>query len=332
MAIWNKAAELVPKVGKVFKKMFTDAPVGKAAEAVSKEAKAAKPVEEAAKKAAKATDRNWGVAAAHVGRAFEKGVDATLKSVPKVMKGTADYAYKATAGLVHNAKNVAVLTGVGWTGWNIMNGNGLIKPVLGVVGGTTGQDQGVTGIVKDLAFGDNASKVDEKVAEFGHTVTNGVSNLYEGGRQMVGGMFNGNGMVSDSQGNYYDPTASPYPDMSQMVGGMQQGNGMVSSLMGGMNNAVNSISGGNVSKMNLVGLLLSAYMMFGRFGWMGKAASLLLGGMTLKNINNNQQPQLMPQQSYQRGQNINSPSPQTVASPVMPSEDDDNVIVRSRGM
>lgn len=63
---------------------------------------------------------------------------------------------------------------------------------------------------------------------------------------------------------------------------MGQGNGVVNGVMGGMNNALNSVTNGNVSKLDLLGLITSAYMMFGRFGWLGKAASLMLGGMTLK--------------------------------------------------
>ena len=51
--------------------------------------------------------------------------------------------------------------------------------------------------------------------------------------------------------------------------------------------------------MNILSLALSAYMMFGRFGWLGRAASLLLGGMTLKNINNRQLPNQQVQQQQQ---------------------------------
>ncbi len=75
-------------------------------------------------------------------------------------------------------------------------------------------------------------------------------------------------------------------------------------------------------------------MMFGRFGWLGKAASLMLGGMTLKNINNHQQVQVSPQQSNQQvvGANAVKAAPSYQNTAALQEDDDENVIVRSRGI
>lgn len=75
-------------------------------------------------------------------------------------------------------------------------------------------------------------------------------------------------------------------------------------------------------------------MMFGRFGWLGKAASLLLGGMTLKNINSHQQVQVSPQQSNQQvvGANAVKAAPSYQNTAALQEDDDENVIVRSRGI
>lgn len=160
-----------------------------------------------------------------------------------------------------------------------------------------GNEKSIIEKTLDTAFGDGTyskfknaggAVIDEGANAYGH-LKNGASYL---GNE-VGSLFTGNGMVDNGNGSYYDPTSTQYPSMAQMTG--QQGGGITGSLMNGMNSAVSSISGGNVSKMNLAGLMLSAYMMFGRFGWLGKAASLMLGGMTLNSINNHRQPQMQTQ-------------------------------------
>lgn len=186
-----------------------------------------------------------------------------------------------------------------------------------------GKEKSVIEKTLDTAFGDgtysNIKNAGGAVMDEG---ANAYGNLKDGASYLgheVGSLFSGNGMVDNGNGSYYDPTSQQYPSMAQMTG--LQGSGMMGGLMNGMNSAVSSISGGNVSKMNLAGLLLSAYMMFGRFGWLGKAASLMLGGMTLNNINNHrlQQPQQLPQIQMQPAV-LQQPYPST----------EENVVVRSR--
>ena len=89
-------------------------------------------------------------------------------------------------------------------------------------------------------------------------------NLYYDGKEYVGGMFNGNGMVNHGNG-YYDPTTAQYPSMSA-VQGVQGQSGVGSGLMNNLNSALANVTGGNISKMNLASMLLASYMMFGRFG------------------------------------------------------------------
>ena len=161
-------------------------------------------------------------------------------------------------------------------------------------------------------------------------VAGGVRNLYNDGRNMFAGAFNGNGMVANGNGGYVDPTTQQYPNFAQYAGLQQTDGGMLSGLMGGMNNAIDTVSGGNVSKMNIATLVLSAYMMFGRFGWLGKMASLMLGGMTLKNINNHQQANM--QQKLQSQQSVQSQRPEQVPQYASNNQnnDDDNVVRMTR--
>ena len=124
-----------------------------------------------------------------------------------------------------------------------------------------------------------------------------------------------NGQVRNDQGQYVDPgmqqlqTMAEYleehPQMAEMVkqnpsllnafmqnsqvGGAPQ---LSNSVGTGINELMGGISGGNVHKMDIASLMLSAFLGFGRFGLLGKVASLFMAGNTLHNMNvrNNAQP------------------------------------------
>lgn len=278
-------------------------------------------------------------------KAGKLGVDGMNKT-GRAIHGTAEFGFRAARGAIKNSKNLAILAGTGWAAYNIYNGNGIVKPILGAVGGTGAQQGGAVNIAEQLIAGEGAPQLHDNlsgmvngvVGEAGDVyyrlkdgtiaVADEAGNLYQGGKDMITGAFNGNGMVNDGNGYYSDPTAQQYPSMAQMQMTNQQGGGSMNALMNGMNNAVSQVSGGNVSKMNIASLLLSAYMMFGRFGWMGKAASLLLGGMTLHNINGKQAAsQHQNQQQQQSRANVTEQIPlQTAEMPV----EEENTVVRMR--
>lgn len=278
-------------------------------------------------------------------KAGKLGVDGMNKT-GRAIHGTAEFGFRAARGAIKNSKDLAILAGTGWAAYNIYNGNGIVKPILGAVGGTGAQQGGAVNIAEQLIAGEGAPQLHDNlsgmvngvVGEAGDVyyrlkdgtiaVADEAGNLYQGGKDMITGAFNGNGMVNDGNGYYSDPTAQQYPSMAQMQMTNQQGGGSMNALMNGMNNAVSQVSGGNVSKMNIASLLLSAYMMFGRFGWMGKAASLLLGGMTLHNINGKQAAsQHQNQQQQQSRPNVTEQIPlQTAEMPV----EEENTVVRMR--
>ena len=278
-------------------------------------------------------------------KAGKLGVDGMNKT-GRAIHGTAEFGFRAARGAIKNSKDLAILAGTGWAACNIYNGNGIVKPILGAVGGTGAQQGGAVNIAEQLIAGEGAPQLHDNlsgmvngvVGEAGDVyyrlkdgtiaVADEAGNLYQGGKDMITGAFNGNGMVNDGNGYYSDPTAQQYPSMAQMQMTNQQGGGSMNALMNGMNNAVSQVSGGNVSKMNIASLLLSAYMMFGRFGWMGKAASLLLGGMTLHNINGKQAAsQHQNQQQQQSRANVTEQIPlQTAEMPV----EEENTVVRMR--
>lgn len=184
-----------------------------------------------------------------------------------------------------------------------------------------GEEKSLVGKATDTLLGDGTyDSGKEKASEIYHGVKETTGNMYQSGKEMVGGFFNGNGMVSDGNGNYYDPSNPQNQNM-------QQNGSMLGGFMGGLNSAVNTVSGNNVNRMDLASLLLSSWLMFGKFGWLGKLSSMALGGMTLKNINNRHSQQMMQQpitQPSQQAQPINASTMENT------SENEDNVIFRHR--
>ena len=66
--------------------------------------------------------------------------------------------------------------------------------------------------------------------------------------------------------------------INNFLGNMSGGNG------GNMfSNFFSNLFSGNVSGMSMLGLVASAFLIFGRFGWLGKIAGVLLGMMMIGN-------------------------------------------------
>ena len=87
------------------------------------------------------------------------------------------------------------------------------------------------------------------------------------------------------------------------------GGGLFNMLSGFLRN----LGGGNVSGLNIAGLIAAAYLVFGRFGWLGKIAGLFLGMMLIGNnagvvrtaspetVSRAQMPTLSPEEQTQSG-------------------------------
>ena len=148
-------------------------------------------------------------------------------------------------------KTAAVGGGLGYVGWKKI---------------TT--DESVVGIVSDAIIGEKAT---QKVSDTVHGAVEGVRDLKEsfgamtekvsGAAENVDGKLNG---------------------ISSFLSDVSSGNG--GQMLGGFTH-------GNVSGMGVMGLVLSAFLVFGRFGWMAKLAGAMLAMMT---IGNNSQRVLSP--------------------------------------
>lgn len=84
--------------------------------------------------------------------------------------------------------------------------------------------------------------------------------------------------------------------------------------MSGIGNFFSNIGNGKVSGMSLLGLVASAFMLFGRFGWFGKIAGALLGMMILGNNMGASQTQTQQQSEAPQRQQGNAQTAKPVAS------------------
>ena len=181
-------------------------------------------------------------------------------------------------------------------------------------------DKSVARIVGDAVVGsDTIDSVGEKVEGVG----NAVSNLGETASNAMNS-------VSEAVGG----ASSNLNGISNFLGSMTNGNG------GNMfSNFFSNLFSGNVSGMSMLGLVASAFLIFGRFGWMGKIAGALLGMMMIGNNATLQQtmgggmaqqkpqtPAPDPQRALAQAQTPQTPQPVVVYAP----EEERSVVHRSR--
>lgn len=233
--------------------------------------------------------------------------------------------------------------------------NGLVNTLADVTLGkrtdAQGKEVGKIANLMDILFGDGAYKRMDRQLEAVTGEAVGVyqsmkgsvssvvgegADIYQAGKQQIGQYFGGNGMISNGNGGYYDPTTPQYPSTAQVVGTptaapSQPQGGLGGTMASSVNAIAGELTGGNVSKMNMLSLLASAYLMFGRFGWLGKAGSLMLGGMTMRDINKHQTEGLS---MHQMSRNAVEPAVlQTHGSgQIELSETEEPVVRRSRGL
>ena len=339
-------------------------PITKVKEAVKGKKETAEEAVKVEKKVVEETKSSTKQATKEAPKTTEKAAENT-KSAQTAEKGTSSTAKKEDSTLKKAAKFYAKNPkALGWHSafalgtYGVFSGEGIVKPLLYVFGGKNASENGLGGMLGQAVAGDNAPTLYNKVTDAAGAVVDEGVNLYQTGKDSVsdvvdegrdlyqyGKQYVGNGMTENNQGGYSDPTTESYPNPYQTpYPNNPQGygqDGMMNNVMDGMNRAVNEVSGGSVTKMNILSLAVASYMMFGRFGWLGKAASLLLGGMTLKNINHRQAgyqqmplQQPRPSQGYQQ-----APTPNSYLHPAVNAQlanvtqvAEEDIVQRPRGM
>ena len=232
-----------------------------------------------------------------------KFMGSGAKATAKTVGHTVLHPQQTIKGMGTATKTAAVGAATGYVAWEKL---------------TT--DKSVARIVGDAVVGsDTIDSVGEKVEGVGNAVSNlgeTASNAMNSVSEAVGGASNNlNGI-------------------SNFLGSMTNGNG------GNMfSNFFSNLFSGNVSGMSMLGLVASAFLIFGRFGWMGKIAGALLGMMMIGNNATLQQtlgggvaqqkpqaPAPDPQRALAQNQTPQTPQPVVVYAP----EEERTVIHRSR--
>ena len=232
-----------------------------------------------------------------------KFMGSGAKATAKTVGHTVLHPQQTIKGMGTATKTAAVGAATGYVAWEKL---------------TT--DKSVARIVGDAVVGsDTIDSVGEKVEGVGNAVSNlgeTASNAMNSVSEAVGGASNNlNGI-------------------SNFLGSMTNGNG------GNMfSNFFSNLFSGNVSGMSMLGLVASAFLIFGRFGWMGKIAGALLGMMMIGNNATLQQamgggvaqqkpqaPAPDPQRALAQAQTPQTPQPLVVYAP----EEERTVIHRSR--
>ena len=168
-------------------------------------------------------------------------------SVTRSLGGAVVHPQRTLAGFGHATKTAVVGGGMGYLAWeNIVNDKPVVRTVADVLVGEENVDKGV-----EMA-GQAAEKVEEAVGEAGEAlqgVKEGVTTMNQtwgGIGTFLGNLTGGNGL--DMFGNFFS-----------------------------------NLGKGNVSGLGMLGLVASALLVFGRFGWLGKIGGLLLGMMLIGN-------------------------------------------------
>lgn len=181
-----------------------------------------------------------------------KGVKVTAETTGKA----ALHPQQTLKGAGSAVKTAAVGGALGYVGWQKL---------------TT--DESVVGIVSDALIGkENTEAISDTVSR----TTNGIRELKDSVSSMTES-------VSGTMGN----VNSQMNGISSFIGQVTSGEG--GNMLG---NFLDNLTRGNVSGMSVMGLVLSAFLLFGRFGWMGKIAGAVLGMMM---IGSNSQKRAQPQ-------------------------------------
>ena len=232
-----------------------------------------------------------------------KFMGSGAKATAKTVGHTVLHPQQTIKGMGTATKTAAVGAATGYVAWEKL---------------TT--DKSVARIVGDAVVGsDTIDSVGEKVEGVG----NAVSNLGETASTAMNSVSEAVGGASNNLNG-----------ISNFLGSMTNGNG------GNMfSNFFSNLFSGNVSGMSMLGLVASAFLIFGRFGWMGKIAGALLGMMMIGNNATLQQtlgggvaqqkpqaPAPDPQRALAQNQTPQAPQPLVVYAP----EEERTVIHRSR--
>lgn len=225
--------------------------------------------------------------------------------------------------------------------WGLRGGKAAVESVGSAVVHPQRTLKGLGTATKTVAVGGAAAYVgweklttDKSVARIvgdavvGEGTIDGISQKVDGAVSSVTGLTESVGGAVNTMNDAMTNVDSKWSGMSNFLRGVFSGNG--GDMMG---NFFSNLGSGNVSGLSIAGLVVSALLIFGRFGWLGKIAGAVLGIMMIGNNANmalvlgGQKQQTQPQPQLAQADPVKA-QPQI---PVVPQpEEEREVIHRSR--
>lgn len=163
-------------------------------------------------------------------------------------------------------------------------GNALLKHPILTVGGTVGAWSALESAVGEKSFKENVKENTKEVAtralEFGKGVISGTADAVTGDKDVQDVT-----KAAVETGKKVKETGEDIFEHGRGVGNMlSEIVNTIGSFFGGVSNMLSSLTNGKVGGLGVVGLLASAYLIFGRTGILGKIGGLLMGMTLLSGI------------------------------------------------
>lgn len=225
--------------------------------------------------------------------------------------------------------------------WGLRGGKAAVESVGSAVVHPQRTLKGLGTATKTVAVGGAAAYVgweklttDKSVARIvgdavvGEGTIDGISQKVDGAVSSVTGLTESVGGAVNTMNDAMTNVDSKWSGMSNFLRGVFSGNG--GDMMG---NFFSNLGSGNVSGLSIAGLVVSALLIFGRFGWLGKIAGAVLGMMMIGN-NANMAQVLGGQKQHTQPQPQLAQADPVKAQPQIPvapqPEEEREVIHRSR--
>lgn len=197
------------------------------------------------------------------------GKEAVNSPAGKAMGDAMIHPQRTLTGLGKASKTAVIGGGMGYLAWeNIVNDKPIVRTAADVLVGEETVDKGL-GVV---------GKASDKMENMVETVGKNVES------------------ISSSVSSSASGVSSAWGGIGSFLGNMLGGNGV-----GMLGNFFGNIGKGNVSGLSMLGLVASSLLIFGRFGWLGKIAGVLMGMML---IGSNSRSIQMEQPSQSESQDV----------------------------
>lgn len=223
-----------------------------------------------------------------LGKAAAKGWSMFGKVLWKGGEQVATKSYRVAEHIAMSPKKSLKSAFVGYAGWQLFANN---KPIVDsakdfggtLIGWTLGEDRKKTYLQTCNDVKNTVKGIGDKIRSVGNDIADATKESVD--------------KIKAAGGEAID-------NVRGSMSGVSNGDSM--SKMG---NFLGNVTSGNINGLSIVGLLLSAYMLFGRTGILGKVGGLLMGMLALSSslspsVSQSEPLQQNPSQDVSRGMHI----------------------------